>query len=264
MSNQDDAWNEEIKELLLQVSAEDSPPEGASARILERVEDSLAKPPATAGGQEASAAAKSSLNAWTTLAFAVAGITAVLVASEPEDEPPAVVAQHAIKAHSMPTTPFNEIEAKTPTPLPKKEPAKESVQEPSPSVAAESREVPAEAVGTDAQPEGDALPPKLNPPSKKTLDGPDGPRTDLRAEQALLEKARVAIESGRLSRAWKHLRGHARRFPKGVLVEEREGLWVRGLVRSGRKKRAAKRAKRFLKRFPRSSQRRMVEKALID
>jgi TolA-binding protein len=256
MSNQDDAWNEEIKDLLLEVSAEDSPPNEARTRILERVEASLAQPDASTGGQEA--AAKSSLSAWTTLAFAVAGITAVLVASEPEDEPTPVVTRHST------TAPANPSAANVPPRVEGDSPIPQPTKAPTPTATPGIKVVPVHAIAAASLPESDTIAPKLKSLPKKTLETPDGPKTDLRAEQALLEKARVAIESGRLNRAWKHLRAHTRRFPKGVLVEEREGLWVHGLVRSGRKNRAAKRAKRFLKRFPRSSQRRMVEKALID
>jgi hypothetical protein len=45
---------------------------------------------------------------------------------------------------------------------------------------------------------------------------------------------------------------HASGFPRGQLVEEREGMWVKALVLAGRPAAARARAESFRRRFPHS------------
>jgi hypothetical protein len=72
------------------------------------------------------------------------------------------------------------------------------------------------------------------------------------SEAELLEQARAAIKSDP-SRALQRANEHARRFPRGVLVQEREVLAIRALRRLGRDAEADRRADAFAKAFPGSA-----------
>ncbi|MGH1347369.1 MAG: hypothetical protein ACRBN8_37755 [Nannocystales bacterium] len=75
----------------------------------------------------------------------------------------------------------------------------------------------------------------------------------LAAESALLGKARVASSGGRNTEALAALRLHAKRHPKGELVEVRRALEVRVLCELGRTDAARKAADRFLARHKASA-----------
>ena len=55
---------------------------------------------------------------------------------------------------------------------------------------------------------------------------------------------------------------HARRFPNGALVQEREVMAIDALVRSGRRDDAEARARRFDVAYPRSGHRRRIDAVL--
>jgi hypothetical protein len=76
--------------------------------------------------------------------------------------------------------------------------------------------------------------------------------TNLARERAIIEVARTAVARGRTSAALDAIERHAREFPKGQLVEEREGLRVIALARSGQSEDARKKAAAFRKRYPSS------------
>lgn len=76
------------------------------------------------------------------------------------------------------------------------------------------------------------------------------PTSTLAAEQALLEKARRALDAEDGPAALAAVADHARRFPRGQLAEERALLEIQALVRSGRLDAAHSRAARFRARFP--------------
>jgi hypothetical protein len=86
--------------------------------------------------------------------------------------------------------------------------------------------------------------------------------SNLGPEQALLDVARSALARGRADEALTPLDQHARRYPKGVLVEEREALAVNTLVTLGRYDEARERSARFLRRYPKSLLRPSVEAAV--
>ncbi|MGB0591692.1 MAG: hypothetical protein ACPGU1_18605 [Myxococcota bacterium] len=88
------------------------------------------------------------------------------------------------------------------------------------------------------------------------------PMRDLAAERKLLDRARAALGSRDQPGALRIVRSHRAKYPRGALVEERESLWVRGLLESGQVAPGVKRGERFLKRFPRSIHRGAVERAL--
>jgi len=72
------------------------------------------------------------------------------------------------------------------------------------------------------------------------------------AEIALLEKARAAIAKGAFAAALTPLGEHARQFPAGHLVEEREALRIRALIALDRRAEARRAATAFRARFPHS------------
>ncbi len=73
---------------------------------------------------------------------------------------------------------------------------------------------------------------------------------DLAAERALLDRVQRALRAGDLVGAQRAIDTHARRFPDGILAEEREALAIKTLVAAGRREDAQKRAAAFRERFP--------------
>jgi hypothetical protein len=76
--------------------------------------------------------------------------------------------------------------------------------------------------------------------------------SELAREQAIIDAARAGLTGGHHEAALAALDRHAREFPEGELSEEREGLRVLALARSGRTAEASEGASRFRQRFPRS------------
>jgi hypothetical protein len=135
---------------------------------------------------------------------------------------------------------------------------------PSPA-AVEPPRSPAKGAGTSsaiAAPLADTIPsadPAAPPPpiasvrtAPQDTAQPVGRDVDLAAERAVLEEARTAVAGGQSAAAFAALQRHARTFPRGRLVEEREGLWIQTLIASGRQAEARDRVARFRKSFPRS------------
>jgi outer membrane protein assembly factor BamD (BamD/ComL family) len=75
---------------------------------------------------------------------------------------------------------------------------------------------------------------------------------DPKVELELLDLAQEAVTARRFQAAMAILEAHARRFPNGSLVEERQALVVRSLSGLGRTAEARQAAAAFRKRFPRS------------
>ena len=73
------------------------------------------------------------------------------------------------------------------------------------------------------------------------------------AEIACLQRAQVAFASGDFLGALAASAEHARRFPVGLLAEERDALRVRSLAGAGRTDEARRAAVAFAARFPRSA-----------
>jgi len=74
----------------------------------------------------------------------------------------------------------------------------------------------------------------------------------LAEERALLDQARKALQAGDNGETERVVESHARRFPSGLLVEEREALAIKAQVNSGRRAEALARAEKFRERFPKS------------
>ena len=70
----------------------------------------------------------------------------------------------------------------------------------------------------------------------------------------MLGRGQTALAGGDARGALGWVDRHARRFPSGALVEERERLAIEALLRLGRRTDAEARAERFHRRFPRSVQ----------
>jgi hypothetical protein len=82
------------------------------------------------------------------------------------------------------------------------------------------------------------------------------------AERALLLAARDALVARRGQQALDHLGEHARRFPAGLLSEERDALRVRALASEGRLDEARAAGARFETTYPRSVHGDAVRRAL--
>ncbi len=81
------------------------------------------------------------------------------------------------------------------------------------------------------------------------------------AEVKLLERAQDALRS-QPAEALALCNDHAKRFPSGMLVQEREMIAIEALSKLGRKDEARARADRFKARFPGSSHTRRLETLL--
>jgi hypothetical protein len=96
-----------------------------------------------------------------------------------------------------------------------------------------------------------AAPPELAP--SVTAEAPAKPVIAQPVSEAeLLEQARSALKSDP-ARALARANEHARRFPRGVLVQEREVIAIKALRQLGRAADADKRADAFSKAFPGSA-----------
>jgi len=100
---------------------------------------------------------------------------------------------------------------------------------------------PTKPVRTRTKAEAPKAPPKTAP---APIDGPDA----LEQEMRLMSEARAALGAGDASRAITLLQRHAKQFPKGAFVLEREVSWITALCALGRTDAARQRADAFLKR----------------
>ena len=105
-------------------------------------------------------------------------------------------------------------------------------------------------------------PPALEPPAPQAE--PEAAPDTLGEEGSLLDLARKDIARGQLREAAVLLDRHTAQFPTGHLVEEREALIIRLLVREGRESEARARAARFRRAHPRSIQLPGIDAALRE
>lgn len=186
------------------------------ARLAERLGPLLeggAAPGAGAGAGAASAGTKLGVLALSMLAV---GGAAYLLGSQP--------ASRAVPA----------VPARAPAPAPSAEqPARSSLPAALPST---EPEVPAPSASA--------------PPAESSRAAPVASSAPSEAE--LLEQARAALKTNP-SRALQRVNEHARRFPRGVLVQEREVLAIQALRQLGRDAEAERRAEAFARAFPGSA-----------
>ena len=90
------------------------------------------------------------------------------------------------------------------------------------------------------------------PPSSSSLLSAKSPPPAPPSEADLLEQARAAMKSDP-SRALQRANEHAARYPRGVLVQEREVIAIQALRQLGRSAEAERRAAAFAKAFPGSA-----------
>jgi hypothetical protein len=157
--------------------------------------------------------------------IAAGGGAWLLSASPSSPPPPAPSAQRPTSAHVSPK----------PSPVANAAPR---VAESAASVA-EHATAPAEAPAVDAARAAAKLPEKPTPPARPS-------------EAELLEQARAALKT-EPARALQRANEHAARFPRGVLVQEREVLAIQALRKLGRSAEAERRAAAFAKAFPGSA-----------
>ena len=91
---------------------------------------------------------------------------------------------------------------------------------------------------------------------------PAADRTDLTAETAMIDRAHAALARGEARTALEAAEAHARRFPRGQLAENREGVAIQALVTLGRADEARARAAAFRRRWPDGLLRDAVEAAV--
>jgi hypothetical protein len=164
--------------------------------------------------------------AWSLLASFVAGAAAMLIARPPPHEKPLPVAVAVTTALPPSATAAPIIPILSP-PVPPSAPA-------APVIAPV---VTAEAPRPSARPVTD----------------------DLEAERALLDVARTALGRGDGGNALRAAEEHGRRFPHGILAEEREAMSIQALRLLHRDDDAQARLSRFRGRFPTSLMRPALE-----
>jgi hypothetical protein len=103
---------------------------------------------------------------------------------------------------------------------------------------------------------GDPEPqPAVSASARSVATDPASRSTDastLAEEVGLLRRARAALNAGDPAAALAHLAEHSRRFPAGVLAEERDAARVLALCHAGRRDEARAQASRFLRERPSS------------
>jgi hypothetical protein len=92
----------------------------------------------------------------------------------------------------------------------------------------------------------------------------EDPPESLAAERRLVELARTALARSRPADAVAALEQHRKRFPRGQLAEERDGLHVLARAASGELQRAREEARSFKRRYPRSLLLPAIEAALAQ
>jgi hypothetical protein len=90
------------------------------------------------------------------------------------------------------------------------------------------------------------------------------PAPDLAAEMAVLRRASALVRAQEGQRALQALDEHARRFPKGQLVEDREALRVQALCAAGQSEAARQAARAFEHAHPASAHLRRVRSSADD
>ncbi|MBX3274540.1 MAG: hypothetical protein KF729_30020 [Sandaracinaceae bacterium] len=189
------------------------------------------------------------------LAAAVGGTA--LVVTQPAEEPAPRAEHRPARARFAEPAPVPAPEA------PALEPA------PAPAEALEDTPIagaPVEASVVEAPAAPDAPSPALEP-TPRVRRVPATPEevaavdSTLSEELVLLREAQRAMQADQPAVALSHLDAHARRFPSGILEEEREAARVLALCRAERVDEARALARRFLAERPRSPHRARVHAA---
>lgn len=202
------------------------------------------------------------------VAAAAVGGTAVVVSTPDEPVQTAQVAEHAPRERAVEPSEPAPVEAEG---APRPEPVEAPIAaRPPPQTSPEG----GEGDGADAPPrvEAPAIPETAPTPiardPRPARDSAEPaepavaePDSNLRAEIALLRRAQRALADGDPDAALAHLDDHARRFPEGVMVEERDAAHVVALGQAGREDACRAEAARFLRAHPGSPHRGRVANA---
>lgn len=245
----------DIAALLATERAAPGPGADVQARVLSRVEATLAAPPMAPPARAAGGAAKLGLAAvliagaalwafWPRADHAVPQLPEMVVAAPVEAEPPT----------SLETTPAT---PRTPIQLAARAMEtgeKRIVRAPVDSNAMSTRR---QAADESAAPRATlASAPKRPAPNRRPV------AVDIESERKILLEAKRALQRGAASSALSLFVKHARVFPRGLLTEEREAGRIQALAKLGRTASAQKRAVRFERRYPSSIHLRTIRQAL--
>lgn len=129
-------------------------------------------------------------------------------------------------------------------------PVTTTLQHPSP-VAHDAPAAPGSALPEPTAPEKSTSETQTSIPTPRSARSAHARPSD-DAELELLRAAHSAYQAHDFSKALVLVGEHARRFPSGMLAEEREALRVRSLAGAGRIAEARRAAAQFAKHFPRS------------
>lgn len=290
-SRNDEKLAPEVRDLIERAAPEESAPDEVRERLWSRLEDSVA--PATVPGGEdgsaagdssatgdSSAAGQASVDAEATsamglesasqisgllsgakavgigLTFAAGAATGALGVQVMHEEPEPEVVE--VVRHVEVPVPIVEEFDEEPEEVVVDE--VEEVDEPREEVTEpeEVPDVPDEIEEPTAdEPEQEVADPEEDAP-------PDQPDTPLSAERLLLSQAQSALARGRAGDALESLAEHERRFPEGILAEERKALEVSALQLDGRPDEAREAAEAFIEQYPRSIFRDLVNQSLDE
>lgn len=103
-----------------------------------------------------------------------------------------------------------------------------------------------------------------DPARSRSDDADPLPQSAELSEQALMNLARIAVREGRFAPALQLLNRHAKMFPHGLLIEERDMLQVVAACRAGRGDQSRRLAKAFLTAHPRSFHRTTVATICVE
>lgn len=163
--------------------------------------------------------------------------------------------ESAVKPHTPAAAAPREQAARTP-PEPSPSPA---IAPPSPTQT-ERAEPDAPTTGSGPATRNDKRPTTPRKPEA----GEPAPDDTLAAETRLLAQARAALLEARPEQALARLAEHARRFPDGVLSEERQALDAVALCEAGRDADGESAARTFLREHPRAALAQRVRGACLE
>jgi hypothetical protein len=257
--HRDDRWLDsddagpEVRDLVRTLRT-GGPAPGARARIATMVASSLATPSAVAAASAAGASKSLSLLKILGIAIATAGAGGAIYVALPDPpaeapSPPSFEARRATTEPAIRAREPERAEIATPTPPePTRQPERVEPRSREVVELAPPREVerPIEQTSERPSEQPASIAPATMPP---VIPIAPAPPLD---EAALLARARRHVRTDPAA-ALADIRLHARDFPNGLLVQEREVLFIEVLLRSGRRDDARRLAERFRAAHPGSA-----------
>ncbi len=157
--------------------------------------------------------------------------------------------------HAAPVKKSSEAQPRHPSETPDASaPQAPAPRHPGPANSAQKTEAPQSPAGSrqsgqESPPQRNVQSPLLEEPAKEKASSE--PPVDPMAELALMRRARAALDTP--SQALALIEEHRTRFPRGVLIQERELLRIEALVKLGRSEQARAAARRFRRSYPQSA-----------